>query len=69
MRHLYLKPAAERAERMKADRDGGVYVPDHRPPTFDEFAAGIGPHTAPGSDLRAMYANYLTAWESEHGRH
>lgn len=62
---LYLTPAVERAERLKAKDQGGVYVKDDRPATWEQFAAAIGPHTAPGADLKAMYDKYVKGFQKK----
>lgn len=68
VRELYLKPAADRAERMDTKGKGGVHLENDRMATFDEYAGAIGPHAKPGSDLKRMYAKYVTAWKKERGQ-
>lgn len=77
VRHLYLDPAAERAERFEAGRMTAAGTPAAATTaagyvTFDEFRAALAGQTGGASEekLRAMYADCKTAWEREntHGR-
>ncbi len=65
VRDLYLKPAADRAERMQTKEKGGVHLENDRMATWEEYAGAIGPHTKPGADVRRMYDKYVTAWKQQ----